>query len=194
MSESSRRLPAYCDAFPRTRALSTPFSRFSAYSCTCALTRFRALMHFVSDRIQPHIRVFSMPSCITRWIPARARLARLSRAYQLVPALAHLRVFHALMHFAPDRTQTAYHDSHIRLFLAPPCTMRHVPMHARLARLSRAHQHVPALAHLRVFMHSCVFAHSRTFALDRTQLHYCQNAHASYPCRQLRSRFSPDAL
>jgi len=141
MSESSQRLPAYCNAFPRMRALSTPFSRLSACSRARAFARF-----------------------------------------------------HALMHFAPDHTPTAYHDSHIRVFSAPSCTMRHAPVHARLARLSCAHQHVPTLAHLRVFMRSCVFVHSRTSALDRTQLHYCQNAHASYPCRQLRSRFSPDAL
>jgi hypothetical protein len=106
-------------------------------------------------------------------------------------AFAH---FHALTHFAPDHTQTAYHGSHIRVFSVPSHIMQCIPTHARLARLSRAHQHVPTLAHLRVFMHSCVFAHSHTFALDRTQLHYCQNAHASYPCCQLHSRFSPDAL
>jgi hypothetical protein len=89
-----------------------------------------------------------VPSRILRCIPTRARLARLSRAYQLVPALAHLRIFHALMHFAPDRTQTAYHDSHIRLFLAPSCTMRHIPVHTRSAHLSHVHQHVPALMQL----------------------------------------------
>jgi hypothetical protein len=174
MSESSQRLPAYCNAFPCTRALSAPFSRLSACSRARAFVRFHALTHFAPDHTQTayhgsHIRVFSVPSHIMRRIPARACLARLSRAYQLVPALAHLRVFHALMHFVPDCTQTAYHDSHIRLFLAPSCTMRHVPVHVRLARLSRAHQHIPALAHLRVF-HALMCFHALA--------HFCARSHS----------------
>jgi len=117
MSESSWRLPTYCDASPRTRTLSTPFSRLSVYSCARALT-----------------------------------------------------CFHTLMHFAPDRTHTAYHGSHIRVFLIHSCKMRCIPSllgafpciatHscacACLARLSRAFQHTPALVHSRVFMRSCI--------------------------------------
>jgi hypothetical protein len=163
MSESSQRLPTYCDTFPCTHALSTPFSHFSAYSCTCALTCFCALMHFVSDRIQPHIRVFSMPSCITRWIPACACLACLSSAYQLVPTLAHLRVFHALMHFAPDRTQTTYHDSHISLLGA----FLHNATRSRARALSMPFSRTSACSHARAF------ARFHALMCFRTLTHFC---------------------
>ncbi|KAG2130042.1 hypothetical protein BD769DRAFT_1666976 [Suillus cothurnatus] len=94
MSESSRRLPAYCDAFPRTRALSTPFLRLSACSRTRAFARFHALTHFAPDHTQTAYQsLLSAFPRIATHSRARARLARLSRAYQLVPALAHLRVF-----------------------------------------------------------------------------------------------------
>jgi hypothetical protein len=62
------------------------------------------------------------------------------------------------MHFAPDRTQTAYQS----LLGAFPHIATHSRARARLAHLSRAYQLVPALAHLRVFMRSCI---SRLIAL-----------------------------
>jgi hypothetical protein len=157
MSESSRHLPTYCDAFPRMHALSPPFSRLSAYSRARALTHFHALMHFAPDRTQTAYQSL-LNAFLHNTMDSRMRAFR--TPFLCLSACSRARTFvrfHALMHFVPDHTQTAYHDSRIRVFSVPSHIMQCIPAHVRLACLSRAHQHVPALAHLHIFVHSPVF-------------------------------------
>jgi hypothetical protein len=155
-------------------ALQPHLGTFPSHSCACLSRACRDMewtapaLHFTPG---PTSNMTSIMRLLLHATWQFALCASSHGAFLCLSAYSRARAltcFHALMHFAPDCTHTAYHGSHIRVFLMHSCTTRCIPSllgafpriatHscacARLARLSCAYQLVPALAHLHVFMRS----------------------------------------